>query len=203
MTPFAADETISSGWTGSTDHLRVRSLEGLGPSLQRVEVGGHRRRFLACRPPGARRQAQDHADWPVGQRDPVELSDDALATLRESPSNVVRNAEADAGGVSASGGHATVVRRSEPRGPPSPPLEGKWELITDAAGGKPCSLRPLSSGRPRRTDFDPDPVDRWPSDPPEFASATVGAATWPRRLIMRMLRMNRTAVGSGVSGGRS
>lgn len=29
----------------------------------------------------------------------VELSDGALATLRESPSNVVRNAEADAGGV--------------------------------------------------------------------------------------------------------
>jgi hypothetical protein len=46
----------------------------------------------------------------------------------------------------ASGGHAAVVRRSEPGGPPSPPLEGKWELITDAAGGKPCSLRPLSSG---------------------------------------------------------
>ena len=82
---------------------------------------------------------------------PVELSDDALATLRESLSNVVRNAEADAGDVlvgvdmtaktltiqvedngvgidphvtpggrntaaraRASGGHATVVRRSEP-----------------------------------------------------------------------------------------
>lgn len=81
----------------------------------------------------------------------VELSDGALATLRESPSNVVRNAEADAGAcvgwsghdrqeadhpsggqrggidpqvtpggrntaarASASGGHATVVRRSEP-----------------------------------------------------------------------------------------
>jgi hypothetical protein len=37
----------------------------------------------------------------------------------------------------ASGGRATVVRRSEPGGPPSPPLEGKWELITDAAEGKP------------------------------------------------------------------
>ncbi len=37
----------------------------------------------------------------------------------------------------ASGGRATVVRRSEPGGPPSPPLEGRWELITDAAEGKP------------------------------------------------------------------
>jgi hypothetical protein len=98
----------------------------------------------------------------------VELSDDALATLRESPSNVVRNAEADAGGVSASGGHATVVRRPEPRGPPSPPLEGKWELITDAAGGKPCSLRPFSSGAAAtgRTDCGPDPVDCRPLSRP-------------------------------------
>jgi hypothetical protein len=48
----------------------------------------------------------------------------------------------------AAGGRATVVRRSEPGGPPSPPLEGKWELITDAAEGKPCSLRPLFSGAP-------------------------------------------------------
>jgi hypothetical protein len=40
-------------------------------------------------------------------------------------------------------------------------------------------------------------------EPPESASATVEAATWPRRLIMRMLRTNRTAVGSGVRGGRS
>jgi hypothetical protein len=40
-------------------------------------------------------------------------------------------------------------------------------------------------------------------EPPEFASATVGAATWPRRLIMRMLNTNWTAVGSGVRGGRS
>ena len=101
----------------------------------------------------------------------VELSDDALATLRESLSNVVRNAEADAGDVLVGvdmtaktltiqvegsgvgidphvtpGGHATVVRRSQPRGTTFTPLEGKWELITDAAGGKPCSLRPLSSG---------------------------------------------------------
>ena len=40
-------------------------------------------------------------------------------------------------------------------------------------------------------------------DPLESASATVGAATWPRRLIMHMLRTNRTAVGSGVRGDRS
>ena len=56
----------------------------------------------------------------------VELSDDALATLRESLSNVVRDADADAGdvlvGARASGGHARVVRRSESGGPPSPPL---------------------------------------------------------------------------------
>jgi hypothetical protein len=36
---------------------------------------------------------------PLDSAIPVELSDDALATSRESPSNVVRNAEADAGGV--------------------------------------------------------------------------------------------------------
>ena len=49
----------------------------------------------------------------------------------------------------ASGGHATVVRRSEPGTTftwVALPLEGKWELITDAVGGKPCSLRPLFSG---------------------------------------------------------
>lgn len=70
-------------------------------------------------------------------------------------------------------------------------------------GANPGVCAHFPAGRPRRTDFDPDPVDRWPSDPPESASATVGAATWPRRLIMRMLRTNRTAVGSGVRGGRS
>lgn len=49
----------------------------------------------------------------------------------------------------ASGGHATVVRRSEPGTTftwVALPLEGKWEQITDAVRGKPCSLRPLSSG---------------------------------------------------------
>ena len=52
----------------------------------------------------------------------------------------------------ASGGHATVVRRSEPGTTftwVALPLEGKSEQITDAAEGKPCSLRPLFSGRPR------------------------------------------------------
>jgi hypothetical protein len=124
--------------------------------------------------------------------------------LRESLSNVVRNAEADAGDVlvgvdttaktltiqvedngvgidphvtpggrntvaraRASGGHATVVRRSEPGTTftwVALPLEGKWELITDAAGGKPWSLRPLSSGGGGHGAYGlgPDPVDRWP-----------------------------------------
>ncbi len=36
---------------------------------------------------------------PLDSAIPVELSDDALAMLRESLSNMVRNAEADAGGV--------------------------------------------------------------------------------------------------------
>ena len=124
---------------------------------------------------------------PLDSAVPVELGDDPLATLRESLSNVVRNAEGDAGEVlvgvdmtaktltirvedngmgidphvtpggrntaaraRASGEHTTVVRRSEPGTTftwVALPLEGKWELITDAAGGKPCSLRPLSSGR--------------------------------------------------------
>jgi hypothetical protein len=80
----------------------------------------------------------------------VELSDDALATLRESLSNVVRDAEADAGDVLV--GPAPPVGTPRSCGAPSPGdhlhprFEGKWELITDAAGGKPCSLRPLSSG---------------------------------------------------------
>jgi hypothetical protein len=67
----------------------------------------------------------------------------------------------------ASGGHATVVRRSEP-GTTFTPLEGKWEQITDAAGGKPCSLRPLSSGAAAtgRTDCGPDPVDCRPLSRP-------------------------------------
>ena len=161
--------------------------------------------------------------------------------MRESLSNVVRNAEADAGDVlvgvdmtantltiqvedngvgihphatpggrntaaraRASGGHATVVRRSEPGTTftwVALPLEGKWELITDAAGGKPCSLRPLSAGRPRVYRLWSGPGGPSARDPPESASATVGAATWPRRLIMRMLRTNRTAV--GLRGGRS
>jgi hypothetical protein len=138
----------------------------------------------------------------------VELGDDALATLRELLSNVVRNAEADAvevlvgvdmtaktltvwveddgvgidptsrpvgatppPGARASGGHATVVRRSEPGTTftwVALPLEGKWELITDAAGGKPCSLRPFSSGAAAtgRTDCGPDPVDCRPLSRP-------------------------------------
>jgi hypothetical protein len=59
-------------------------------------------------------------------------------------------------------------RRSEPGGPPSPPLEGKWELITDVAEGKPCSLRPLFSGAAAtgRTDCGPDPVDCRPLSRP-------------------------------------
>jgi hypothetical protein len=116
----------------------------LGQACSGVEVGGHRRRFLACRTPGARRQAQITLIGPLHSAILVELSDDALATLRESLSNVVRNAEADAGDVLVGvdmtaktltiqvegsgvgidphvtpGGHATVVRRSEPGGPPS------------------------------------------------------------------------------------
>jgi hypothetical protein len=139
---------------------------------------------------------------------PEQLSDDALATLRESLSNVVPNAEADAGDVlvgvdttaktltiqvedngvgidpqvtlgrrntaaraRASGEHTTVVRRSEPGTTftwVALPLEGKWEQITDAAGGKPCILRPLSSGAAAtgRTDCGPDPVDCRPLSRP-------------------------------------
>jgi hypothetical protein len=64
----------------------------------------------------------------------------------------------------ASGGHATVVRRSEPGTTftwVALPFEGKWKQVTDAAGGKPCSLRPLSSGVAAGA-RGPDPVDRWP-----------------------------------------
>lgn len=118
----------------------------------------------------------------------VERSDDAVATLRESLSNVVRNGEADAGDVLVGvdmtaktltiqvegsgvgidphvtpGGHATVVRRSQPRGTTFTPLEGKWELITDAAGGQTLQSAPtFQRGGHGRTDFGPDPVDRWP-----------------------------------------
>ena len=49
----------------------------------------------------------------------------------------------------ASGGHATVVRRSEPGTTftwVALPLEGKWELITDAAGANPAVCAQLSSG---------------------------------------------------------
>jgi nitrate/nitrite-specific signal transduction histidine kinase len=42
---------------------------------------------------------------PLDSAIPVELNDDALATLRESLSNVVRNAEADAGACVSRGGH--------------------------------------------------------------------------------------------------
>lgn len=117
---------------------------------------------------------------------PEQPSDDALATLRESLSNVVRNAEADAGDVLVGvdttaktltiqvedngvgidpqvtlGRRNTAARARASGGTPRScgapsrgdhlrwvalPLEGKWEQITDGAGGKPCSLRPLSSG---------------------------------------------------------
>ena len=63
--------------------------------------------------------------------------------------NVTPGGRNTAARARASGGHATVVRRSEPGTTftwVALPLEGKWEQITDAAGGKPCSLRPLSSG---------------------------------------------------------
>jgi hypothetical protein len=83
------------------------------------------------------------------------------------------------------------------------PLEGKWEQITDAAEGKPCSLRPLFSGAATGVRTLSGSGGLSAPDPPESASATVGAATWPRRLIMPMLRRNRTAVGTGVRGGRS
>ena len=147
---------------------------------------------------------------PLDSAAPEQLSDDALATLRESLSNVVRNAEADAGTCISRGGHdrqeadhpgggqrgghrpSSHARRAQHRGPGPRlrrarhgraalragttftwvafPLEGKWELITDAVGGKPCSLRPLFSGAATGVrDFGPDPVDRWPlirSNPP-------------------------------------
>ena len=119
----------------------------------REDIGGV---SLSCRTPGAQLKPKITLIGPLDSAVPVELSDDALATLRESLSNVVRNAEADAGDVlvgvdttaktltiqvedngvgidphvtpggrntaaraRASGGHATVVRRSS-RGPPSP-----------------------------------------------------------------------------------
>jgi hypothetical protein len=50
----------------------------------------------------------------------------------------------------ASGEHATVVRRSEPGTTftwVALPLEGKWELITDAAGGNPAVCAPFPAGR--------------------------------------------------------
>jgi hypothetical protein len=53
------------------------------------------------------------------------------------------------GALRRPGPHAKIVRRSEPGTTftwVALPLEGKWEPITDAAGGKPCKLRPLSSG---------------------------------------------------------
>ena len=106
----------------------------------------------------------------------------------------------------ASGGHATVVRRSEPGTTftwVALPLEGKWELITDAAGANPAVCAHFPAGRPRAYGLWSRPGGPLAPDPLESASATVGAATWPRRLIMRMLRTNRTAVGSGVRGDRS
>ena len=172
---------------------------------------------------------------PLDSAIPAELNDDALATLRESLSNVVRNAEADAGAcvsrggheakrltiqvegnwlgidphvtpggrntaarARASGGRTTVVRRSEPGGPPSPRLRESGSRSPMLPRASPADCAHFQRGGHGRTDFGPDPVDCRPSDPPESASATVGAATWPRRLIMRMLRTNRTAVGSGV-----
>jgi hypothetical protein len=107
----------------------------------------------------------------------------------------------------ASGRHANVVRRSEPGTTftwVALPLKGKWEQITELSGGRgPCSLRPLFSGAARAYGLWSGPGGPSAPDPPESASATVGAATWPRRLIMRMLRTNETAVAGGVRGGRS
>ena len=50
----------------------------------------------------------------------------------------------------ASGGHATVVRRSEPGTTftwVALPLEGKWEPITDAAGANPAVCAHFPAGR--------------------------------------------------------
>ena len=65
----------------------------------------------------------------------------------------------------ASGGHATVVRRSS-RGPPSP----GWHSRLRESGSRSPSCRgetlqsapTFQRGGHGRTDFGPDPVDRWP-----------------------------------------
>jgi hypothetical protein len=107
----------------------------------------------------------------------------------------------------ASGEHTTVVRRSEPGTTftwVALPLEGKWEQITDAAGANPAVCAPFQRGGGHGAyGLRSGPDELSAPEPPESASATVGAATWPRRLIMPMLRRNRTAVGTGVRGGRS
>jgi hypothetical protein len=72
----------------------------------------------------------------------------------------------------ASGGHATVVRRSE-QGPPSPGWHSRLREV--GADHRCCRGETLQSaptfqrGGDGRTDFGPDPVDRWPlirSNPP-------------------------------------
>ena len=65
-----------------------------------------------------------------------------MSTKRKINSNTVARARASGGtprscGAPSRGTTFTWVAL---------PLEGKWEPITDAAGGKPCKLRPLSSG---------------------------------------------------------
>ncbi len=65
----------------------------------------------------------------------------------------------------ASGGHATVVRRSEPGTTftwVALPLEGKWEQITEMPGETLQSAPTFQRGGHGRTDFGPDPVDRPP-----------------------------------------
>jgi hypothetical protein len=76
----------------------------------------------------------------------------------------------------ASGGHATVVRRSEPGTTftwVALPLEGKWEQITELPGGNPAVCAHFSAGRPRAYGLWSGPGGPSGPDPPESASATV------------------------------
>jgi hypothetical protein len=65
--------------------------------MNRGILRGHRRRFFACRGPTLGFKPKSTLIGPLDSAVPKQLSNDAVATLRESLSNVVRNAEADAG----------------------------------------------------------------------------------------------------------
>jgi hypothetical protein len=97
---------------------------------------------------------------PLDSAVPEQLSDDALATLRESLSNVVRNAEADAGTCVSRGGH-DCQDADYPGGRWASTLKSRPAGATPLPGPAPPAGTPRSCGAPSRG----PPSPGWQTEP--------------------------------------